>query len=158
MAKPPQRHPGRENLRLKVLLPMSIGLLVFLGLYTASTSWYLNREIYRDLNSTINDIDSRFKELLSHRSELMTVQLQQFAADENLQQLMTARNRDGGPSGPGRCPRRFPFSSRGPADSGPRDDARGPPSDLRAGKPAGAVRLYRGEHPFSEPAAAARRT
>ncbi len=95
MSNHPSRHPGRENLRLKVLLPMSIGLLVFLGLYTASTSWYLNREIYRDLNSTINDIDRRFQELLDHRAELMTIQLQQFSADENLQHLMSLRDRDG---------------------------------------------------------------
>lgn len=95
MPKSITNQPARQNLRLKILLPMSIGLLIFLGLYTASTSWYLNREIYRDLHSKINVIDQRLQDLLDQRSKVMNAQLQQFAENPILQQLMTARDRSG---------------------------------------------------------------
>ncbi len=95
MANSAPRHPARQNLHLKVLLPMSIGLLIFLGLYALSTSWYLNREIYRDLNNKINDIDKRFHDLLNHRAELMEVQLRQLSDNPQLQNLMLNRDRSG---------------------------------------------------------------
>lgn len=84
----------KQHIRLKVLLPMSIGLLIFLGLYVASTSWYLNREIYRDLNQDISNIDNMFHDLLNQRAQMMEIQLQQLASEPQLQQLMIARNRE----------------------------------------------------------------
>jgi|GEM_PF-1877297 len=94
MPEDPLSLPPKLHVRLKVLLPMSIGLLIFLGLYVASTSWYLNRELYRDLNQDISNIDSMFHNLLDQRAGIMEIQLQQLADDPRLQQLMVARNRE----------------------------------------------------------------
>lgn len=73
--QPPQRH----RLKFKILLPMALGLLLFLGLYVASTSWYLDREIERELNQKITDIQASFKSLLEQRAKIMLVQLEQLA-------------------------------------------------------------------------------
>lgn len=83
----------RPQLRLKVLLPMTFGILIFLGLYVASTSWYLNQEISRDLNHDIINVDNMFNTLLDQRVGLMRIQLEQLAENLELQQLMQKRNR-----------------------------------------------------------------
>jgi PAS domain S-box-containing protein len=85
-------NPPRQKIRLKVLLPMTFGILIFLSLYAASTSWYLNREIKRDLVHDIANIDTMYNNLLKQRSDLMQVELEQIAENQALQQLM--RNRD----------------------------------------------------------------
>jgi len=75
------------------MLPMTLGLLIFLGLYIASTSWYLDREIKRDLTKKIDDINFSFQSLLDQRSQIMRVQLEQLAESQELQQLMQQQNR-----------------------------------------------------------------
>jgi len=87
--------PSRQRLKLKVLVPMGLGLLVFLGLYIATTSWYLEREIKRDITYKINDISYSFQSLLDQRAQIMRVQLEQLAASETLQQLMLQKDRTG---------------------------------------------------------------
>ncbi len=84
-----------QNLRLKVLVPMSIGMLIFLGVYAASTSWYLDREIQRDLRRDIATLDTMFNKLLEQRAALMRAQLIQIAGNQQLQQLMLAKDRPG---------------------------------------------------------------
>lgn len=85
----------RPQLRLKILLPMSIAILIFLSLYAASTFWYLNREITRDLNHDIATVDNMFNTLLEQRTSLMQVQLEQLADNQNLQSLMLNHDRAG---------------------------------------------------------------
>lgn len=87
--------PARQRLKLKVLLPMGLGLLIFLGLYVASTSWYLDQEIKRDLTQKISDINFSFQSLLDQRAQIMRVQLEQLADSEELQQLMLKQDRTG---------------------------------------------------------------
>ena len=84
----------KEHIRLKVLLPMSIGLLVFLGLFLTSTSWYLNREIYRDLSQNISNIDSMFHSLLDQHAEIMKIELKQLTSNPQLLKLMKEKNRE----------------------------------------------------------------
>ena len=73
---------------------MSLGLLIFLGLYILSTSWYLDSEIKRDLEQKLTDINVNFQGLLEQRAQAMHVQLEYLAADEELQRLMLARDRE----------------------------------------------------------------
>ena len=94
MPESPLTLPEKQHIRLKVLLPMSIGLLIFIGLFVASTSWYLNRKIYRDLSQNISNIDTMFHSLLDQRAEMMKIQLEQLANNPHLQQLIIAKDRE----------------------------------------------------------------
>lgn len=95
MSAAPPALPTRQRLKLKILLPMSIGILIFLGLYIGSTSWYLDREIQRNLDLKIADIDSSFQNLLDQRAKIMRIQLEHLAEQTELQQLMRQQDRDG---------------------------------------------------------------
>jgi len=86
--------PTRQRIKLKILLPMGLGLLIFLALYIASTFWYLDREIKRDLNQRIDDINFSFESLLDQRAQIMLVQLEQLAESAELQQLMLQQDRE----------------------------------------------------------------
>lgn len=94
MPEDTQTLPTRHNLWLKILLPMGIGLLIFLGLYIATTSWYLQREIRRDLEQTVADVNASFQNLLDQRAQVMLVQLEQMANSTELQQLMLQQDRE----------------------------------------------------------------
>lgn len=74
---------------------MGLGLLIFLALYVASTSWYLDREIKRDLKHKTADINFSFNSLLEQRAQIMRVQLEQLAESTELQQLMLQQDREG---------------------------------------------------------------
>ena len=95
MLDTPPQPPARLKLKLEILLPMTFGLLLFLGLYIASTSWYLDQEIERNLKQKIVDIETSFQSLLDQRAQIMKVQLEQLAESEQLKNYMTARDRAG---------------------------------------------------------------
>lgn len=86
--------PPKQQIRLKVLLPMTFGILIFLALYAVSTSRYLNREIERDLNHAIINIDNTFNNLVQQRSDMMQAQLEQIAENKTLQRAMQQRDRE----------------------------------------------------------------
>lgn len=73
---------------------MALGLLIFLGLYVASTSWYLDREIKRALTQKISDINFSYQSLLEQRAQIMRVQLEQLAESAELQRLMQHQDRE----------------------------------------------------------------
>lgn len=83
----------RQSLKIKILLPMTLGLVVFLGLYTLSTSWYLDREIERNLNRKITEFNLDYQLLLEQRSNIMLAELKHLAQLPQLQQLMRQRDR-----------------------------------------------------------------
>ncbi len=85
--------PTRQRIKWKILLPMGLGLLIFLALYIASTFWYLDREIKRDLKQKLADINFSFDSLLDQRAQVMLVQLEQLAESAELQQLMLQQDR-----------------------------------------------------------------
>ncbi len=87
------KQPKRQNLKIKILLPMTLGLLIFLGLYVLSTSWYLDREIERDLSRKIAEINRDYRLLLEQRANLMLAELKQMAPKPQLQQAMLEQDR-----------------------------------------------------------------
>lgn len=95
MSKAPPILPTRLKLNLKILLPMSFGILILLALYIGSTSWYLEREIQNNLRQKVSNVDSRFHSMLTQRAQIMRVQLEQLARSTDLQQLMIQKNRSG---------------------------------------------------------------
>ena len=86
--------PERPRLKLQILIPMALGLIIFLTLYIASTSWYLEREIERELEQNISDIEYSFKELLEQRSKVMLTELEQLSESAELKQLMQQKDRE----------------------------------------------------------------
>ena len=85
--------PARQKLRLKILLPISIGLLIFLSFYIATTSWYLERDIARNLVLDSRAVNTSFHNLLKQRAQILHVQLQQLAQSAELQRLMLQQDR-----------------------------------------------------------------
>ncbi|SHJ67119.1 PAS domain S-box-containing protein [Malonomonas rubra DSM 5091] len=87
--------PIRKRLKLQILLPMALGLFIFLGLYIISTSWYLDREIERGLEQEVSKIEFDLKTLLHQQTDVMLAQLEQIAESKELQQLMQQQDRAG---------------------------------------------------------------
>jgi PAS domain S-box-containing protein len=87
--------PTRQRLKLKILVPMCLGVLLFLGLYIISTAWYLEQQIHRNLRNTITDIDTSFRTLIDQRAQIMRTQLEQLAQSATLRQLMQQQDRSG---------------------------------------------------------------
>ncbi|WP_303721852.1 ATP-binding protein [Malonomonas rubra] len=85
--------PKRQRLKLQVLLPISLGLLVLLALYAVSTFWFLNRQVERELEHKISEINYSFNNMLEQRAQIMLVQLEQLAESKELQRLMLRRDR-----------------------------------------------------------------
>ncbi len=94
MAEAPHTLPSRQRLQLKILLPMGIGVLIFLGLYIGSTSWYLDRQLKRDLKQQISEIDANFQNLLDQHAHIMYAHLEQLAKSSELRQLMLQQDRN----------------------------------------------------------------
>lgn len=87
--------PARQRLTLKILLPMSFGVLILLILFVAIIFWSLDREIQTNLNNKIADIDVSFQHMLDQQVQIMRIQLEQLAQSTELQQLMQQHNRSG---------------------------------------------------------------
>ncbi|NOY13475.1 MAG: PAS domain-containing protein, partial [Deltaproteobacteria bacterium] len=87
--------PARQRLTLKILLPMSFGVLILLILFVAIIFWSLDREIQTNLNNKIADIDVSFQHMLDQQVQIMRIQLEQLAQSTELQQLMQQHDRSG---------------------------------------------------------------
>lgn len=77
-----------ESLRRRVLMPLTVLLLLFLGTLILMANGFLEEELTRELWHKQQTTEVVFKELIAQRGELMDATIDQIAKDKSLQQAM----------------------------------------------------------------------
>ncbi|KAF0218923.1 MAG: hypothetical protein FD174_2439 [Geobacteraceae bacterium] len=85
--------PGGRPIRWKVLVPLTLALLSFMGVFMFIADKFLKQEIRSELLLQQKTADVLLKELIAQRGELMDVAIDQISRDKALQQAMMRGDR-----------------------------------------------------------------
>lgn len=94
-----QETPGRHahingrSVQRKLLVPLTLALLLFMGVFMLISDKFLKQEMRNELLLQQKTADVLFQELIAQRGELMDVAIDQISRDRELQQAMIRGDR-----------------------------------------------------------------